>query len=198
MPDSDSPPDSQLERYREYLRLLARLRMSPLLKGKLDPSDVVQETLLRAYKHRDQLRGQPGPELAAWLRRILANVLIDEARKIARGKRDLALERSLEASLEQSSLRLEKWLVAEQSSPSERATRQELLLRLAAALAQLPEDERTVVELRYFQEPPWPLAEIASNLGRPSVKAARSLLFRGMQRLRALLHEPESGEGYGH
>jgi RNA polymerase sigma-70 factor (ECF subfamily) len=189
MPEGDSPPDVRLERYREFLHLLARLRLSSWLQSKLDPSDMVQDTLLRAHRHRDQQRGQTEAELAGWLRRILANVLADKARQFARGKRDLALERSLEAELEQSSLRLEKWLAAEQSSPSERAMRPELLLQMADALAELPEDERTALELRYLQVPPWPLADIARHLGRPTAKAVSGLLERGLDKLRKRLRD---------
>jgi RNA polymerase sigma-70 factor (ECF subfamily) len=188
MPPDDAPPDMQLERYRGYLRFLAWARLQAVLQGKLDPSDVVQETLLRAHKHRHQFRG-PEAELAAWLRGILANVLANEARKFARGKRDVALERSLGAALDQSSVRLEKWLADKESSPSERAVRHELLLQMADALEGLPADERTALELRYLQAPPWPLAEIARHLGRPSAKAVSGLLERGLAKLRKVLRE---------
>ena len=87
------------------------------------------------------------------------------------GKRDAALERSLEADLEQSSLRVEAWLAAEQSSPSAQAQKREMLVHLAEQLAKLPEDERTALELRYLSEPPAPLSEIAAQLGRPGAKA---------------------------
>jgi RNA polymerase sigma-70 factor (ECF subfamily) len=193
MPDGVFPPDRPLERYRDYLRLLARLRLGPWLRGKLDASDLVQETLLRAHQHRGQFVGQTEAEWVAYLRRILANVAADRAREFARGKRDAALERSLEAALEQSSLRLEQWLAAEQSSPSERAMRQEALCALAAALARLPEDERTAVELRYLQDPPRPLAEIARQLGRPGAKAVAGLLARGLARLRGLMRDANGG-----
>src|SRR6516165_10291152 len=131
------PPDRSLDRFREYLRLLARLQLNPRLQGRLDPSDVVQQTLVKAQQGLGQLRGQSEGELLAWLRRILANTLVDAARKHGG---EVVRQRSLEESLAASSARLEAWLAADQPSPSEEAQRQEQLLALAEALAGLPED----------------------------------------------------------
>jgi RNA polymerase sigma-70 factor (ECF subfamily) len=181
-------PGWQPERYGDYLRLLARLHLGARLRGKLDPSDVVQEALLKAHQHRDQLRGQSEAQRLAFLRRILANTVADAVRAFSRGKRDLALEQSLEAALEQSASRLEAWLAAEQSSPSGRALHQEQLLRLAEALARLPAAQRTALELRYLHEPPRALAAIARHLKRTD-KAVAGLLCRGLQQLRQILHE---------
>src|SRR5262245_11415311 len=153
-----------LDRYREYLRLLARLQLDPRLRGKVDPSDVAQQTLLRAYEGLAEFRWQGEAQLAGWLRKILANVLAGMARRFATAARDVALERSLESSLDSSSLKLEALLAADQSSPSENAVRQEDLLRLAEALARLPEEQRTAVELKHFHG--LPVAVISEEMGR--------------------------------
>jgi RNA polymerase sigma-70 factor (ECF subfamily) len=91
---------------------------------------------------------------AGWLRAILANTLQEEARRYRTGQRDLGREQSLEAAVEQSSARLERFLAADQSSREGRAHRSEDLLRLAAALAQLPEDARQAIDLHHLQGRP--------------------------------------------
>jgi len=133
-----------LQRYREYLCLLARLQIGPRLRSKLDPSDVVQQTLLEAFTKRGQFRGGEA-ERAAWLRQILAHNLADALRAFGQARRDVGRERPLGATLQESSDRLENWLAADQSSPSQQVMRQELHLRLAAALGQLPEDQRLAI-----------------------------------------------------
>jgi RNA polymerase sigma-70 factor (ECF subfamily) len=174
-----------LEHYREYLRLLARLQLDPRLRSKLDPSDVVQEALLQAHRGRDQFRGQTEAEQVAWLRTILARELVRAGRDLGRGKRDVDREQSLERALEASSQRLEQWLAAEDSTPGERAERNEDLARLADALAILPDDQREALELFYLQG--LPLAEIAARLGRNGTKAVSSLVSRGLRTLRQRL-----------
>jgi RNA polymerase sigma-70 factor (ECF subfamily) len=176
-----------LERFRAYLHLLARLQLDPRLQGKVDLSGVVQQTLLEAHQAWQQLRGMSDARRAAWLRQALAHNLADEARKLSTAARDISRERSLEAALEESSARLEAWLASEESSPSVRAERNEQLLRLAHALTQLPQDQRTAVELHHLKG--LALAEMAEQMGR-SKGAAAKLLYRGLDRLHALLAEP--------
>jgi RNA polymerase sigma-70 factor, ECF subfamily len=176
----------ELERFSAYLELLARLQIDPGLRAKLDASDIVQQTLLQAHEFRDQFRGQSEAELAGWLRTILANTLAAAVRRFASDARDLKRERSLEYGLADSAARLENWLAAEQSTPSESVMRVEELVRLAAALAQLPPDQRQVIELHHLKG--LQIAEVAAIMQRtkPSVMG---LLFRGQKKLRELLQE---------
>lgn len=175
-----------LGRFREYLLLLARLHLGDQLRGKLDASDVVQQTLLEAHRKRTQFRGQSEAEWAAWLRQILAGKLTDAIRALGRAKRDAARERSLEAAMEASSVRLAGWLAAEQSTPSQQAQRHEEVLRLAEALATLPEAQREALVLRHCQG--LSLAAISQHLGR-SPAAVAGLLKRGLRELRVRLGE---------
>jgi RNA polymerase sigma-70 factor (ECF subfamily) len=175
---------TKLDRFRAYLRLLAGLQLGPRLRGKVDPSDLVQQTLLEAYQKRGQFRGVSEGEWLAWLRRMLANNLADALRAFDRAKRDVDQERSLEAALAGSSLRLGQWLLAPEPSPGQEAERHERALQVAEALARLPEPQREALVLRYWEE--WPLAEIARHMGRTH-DAVASLLKRGLRQLRVLL-----------
>jgi RNA polymerase sigma-70 factor (ECF subfamily) len=175
-----------LERFREYLHLLARLQLDARLQSKLDSSDLVQQTLLQAHQNLGQFRGQSEAELAGWLRVILAHTVANEVCRFHQGKRDVALERSLEAAVEESSSRLEAWLAADQSSPSDQAIRHEQLLRLAQTLARLPDDQRSAIELHHLKG--CSVTDIAQQWGRTR-PAVAGLIRRGLQRLRELLQE---------
>jgi RNA polymerase sigma-70 factor (ECF subfamily) len=184
MADEARPQEHRLERFRDYLRLLARIQLTAGLQAKLDPSDVVQQTLLKAHQNWAQFRGRSEAELAAWLRAILAHHLADVCRKFGPGPG--GRERSLEAALEQSSARLESWLAADDTLPSQKFERQEQLLRMAEGLARLPEDQRTALELRHLRG--LAVAEAAREMGR-STAAVGSLLYRGLKTLREFLDD---------
>lgn len=176
--------DSALRAFRSYLLLLARLQIDPRMQSLLDPSDLVQQTLLRAHEKWDQCRAASDAERAAWLRAILASELREAVRKFDR--RGEGRRRSLEESLGESSARLEAWLAADSTTPSVRAERQERLLNLAEALARLPEDQRTALELRHLRE--LPVQEVASRMDRTPTAVA-GLLRRGMAAMRHTLDD---------
>jgi RNA polymerase sigma-70 factor (ECF subfamily) len=101
------------DRFRSYLRLLARLQLDQRLRSKMDPSDVVQQTLLHAHRALADFRGRTDAEMAAWLRQILARNLAHAHRDFGRHKRDVTRERSLQKAVDASSVRIEAWLAAE-------------------------------------------------------------------------------------
>ena len=179
--DSSVKLDENLEKYRSYLRVLARLQFPNRLRPKLDDSDVIQQTLLQAHQGLSDFRGKTDAEMAAWLRTILTRNLAHAVRDFSCGKRNVALERSLKADLDKSSARLESWLAAENSSPSQRVQRNERTLLLTAALETLPEMQRRAVEMHYLQGKP--LAEVSKELNR-STSAVGGLLHRGLKTLR--------------
>jgi len=189
MSESDAKrTSSDLERYRSYLRVMAEIELGRRWRTKVDPSDIVQQSLLEAHQDRAALKGRTDAELAAWLRTILARNLLNTARDLTAQKRDVRRERSLAQQMEHSSHRLEKFLAAEQTSPSQNAVKSEQIEKLASALGQLPEDQRTAVILKHFHD--WSLAEIAAHQER-STLAVAGLLKRGLKKLRLLMQEAE-------
>jgi RNA polymerase sigma-70 factor (ECF subfamily) len=171
-----------LGRYRELLQVMARrLLLDPSLERRFDSSDLVNETLLKAHHAQKQFRGQSEGERVKWLYQILANTARDKIREAYAEKRDLNLERSLDALVKDSSVRLEAWLAAEQSSPSEKVERQELLLQVGEALNRLPEDQRDAIIRHHLMGEP--VSEIARHMGCTN-KAVAGLLYRGLNTLR--------------
>lgn len=178
MSGADEGGPRPLEQYRDYLRLLARLQLDRRLRGAMDPSDIVQQALLKAHENLGGFRGKTDAELRAWLRAILAQELARIARK--QGRRPVRIH-SLEGSLERSSARLESLLASEESSPSRDAMHAERLLELATAMGSLPEDQRAAVELRYLHG--LSVSAVAEQMGRTTVSVT-GLLYRGTQALR--------------
>jgi RNA polymerase sigma-70 factor (ECF subfamily) len=176
-----------LEAYRGYLRLLARLQLGRRLRGKVDPSDLVQEAFLEAHRDFAAFHGSTPAELRAWLRRVLAHNLANQVRRYRRTRRrDLRLERELAAELEQSSQALERGLAAAGASPSQQAADREQAVRLADALERLPDDYREVLLLRHFEGLSFP--DVARRLGR-TVDGVKNVWARALARLRPLMEE---------
>lgn len=182
-----NPTDENLlESYRGYLWALAHAQLDRQLRGKLDAADIVQQTLLKAHAGLSELRDRNPNVLVAWLRQILTSVLTDEIRHLHRDKRDVAREQSLAADLNQSAIGMEQWLVADQTSPSMAAQRNEQLLHLANLLLALPVDQREVVILKHLRERT--LQQIAEETQR-TVPAVAGLLRRGLATLREVMEK---------
>jgi len=169
-----------LEQYRHYLRLLAQSQVGRNLRVRLDPSDLVQETLLEAQRDFQKFAGSGEAELTAWLRRILVRNLADQLKHHHSQKRDYQREQPLEVLVEQAHAAL----AAPLSTPSAHLARREQAVVLAQALTQLPPDYREVITLRHLEGKSFDA--IAGKMGRTS-GAVRMLWMRALERLGGLM-----------
>jgi RNA polymerase sigma-70 factor (ECF subfamily) len=184
-----------LQQYRNYLTVLAAAQIERRLQPRVSPSDVVQETMLRAHQNFTQFRGTTEPELLAWLRQILVNNLAKFVEQhVLAARRDVRREVSIERlgqRLEQSTLQLAALLPAESKSPSMAVQQREEAVLLADRLAELPPDYREVLVLRNLQG--LPFEDIAQQINR-SVGATRMLWLRAIDRLRTVYRREEPSE----
>jgi RNA polymerase sigma-70 factor, ECF subfamily len=175
-----------LELYRNYLRLIARSMMGQSLGLKLDASDLVQETFLKAHRQFADFAGADEYGFIAWLRRILVRTVADQAKYHRAAVRNRRREVSLDDLLDRAGA-AQQALADSLPSPSSMAIRRERSVLLADALEKLPPDYRTVFILRNIEHIPF--EEVAVRMDR-SPGAVRVLWTRAIRRLGALLEEP--------
>jgi RNA polymerase sigma-70 factor (ECF subfamily) len=174
---------SLLEFYQPYLRLVARSIVRKHVHFQIDLSDVVQETNLKACRALSQFQGSDEPELVAWLRQILTNLVLNQLKKQERpGRRP----ESLDALLERASQEAHWALAAPGSTPSAGASRREQAVLTANALESLPADYQQVLVMHYLEKVPH--KEIGQRMGR-SESASRMLLMRAARELEKQLRE---------
>lgn len=177
---------SLLELYRNYLRLVARSSIDATLRAKADPSDMVQETMLKAHAHFGQFTGSTETGLIAWLRQILARNIADLGRRYRAASRQVSREIALEDAMRTSSDAMNNFLAGEGSSPSHASQRRETAVAFADALAELSPDHREVILLRNIEELDWPA--IAQKMDR-TADAVRVLWARALKQLRPLIEK---------
>jgi RNA polymerase sigma-70 factor, ECF subfamily len=178
---------SLLELYRNYLRLLARVEIGRRLQGKVDASDLVQETFLEAHRNFGRFQGNAEPQFVQWLRQILAAKVANLVRHyFGTQGRDVRLEQDLAAEVDNSARMLGHELAASLTSPSQQAARREQAVLLADALQLLPDDYREVIVLRHLEELTFP--EVARRMER-SLDSVEKLWVRGLARLRQVFGE---------
>lgn len=175
-----------LDACRGYLLLIAGQELDPGLRAKGGASDLVQETLLDAFRDFSHFHGGTEQELLAWLRRLLLNNLSNFSRRYRdTAKRQTAAEVPLQGG--DSSSNWAETLVGGDSTPSAHAMADEQVQALQKALERLPDEYRQVILLRYREE--LPFEEIGRLMGRSS-NAAEKLWLRAIERLRQELETP--------
>lgn len=177
--------DELFTRCRQYLGLIARARVESWLRAKVDASDLVQQTMMEAYRGFERFHGRTEGEWLAWLKRILEHNAADFVRHYQGQKRHVGKEVALgppggDSAASRPGLDPQ----APVETPSQALAKIEGELQLAAALDQLAPDHREVIVLRNLQR--LPFDEVAQHMDR-SRPAAQMLWMRAMQKLQELM-----------
>jgi len=173
-------------RHRERLWQMARFRLNGCLAGRVDEEDVLQEAYLNAATRLKQIPDSDVSSVFLWLRRIVAQTLIDVHRRHDRAaKRSVRREVPMRAfSPQATSGSIARQLVGRLTSPSNAMMRVELADHLEKALAEMDPIDREVLALRHFEE--LTNSEVADVLGIQH-KAASIRYVRALDRLKKLL-----------
>jgi RNA polymerase sigma-70 factor (ECF subfamily) len=185
--------------YRNYMRMVVRTGLGPKLRERVELSDVVQETLVEVVRQFPQFTGQNEAALVGWLRRLVGQKLADLGRYHSRAKRaaggaalplDAPWDSGVAGAEGAPGAKLLDMLALSQTSPSEAASRRELTVLLADALADLPDAEAEVLWL--YENDGLSFEAIGERLGL-SRKSVRGLYARGLKGLSRRLDGPPGG-----
>lgn len=189
--------------YRNYLRMVVRSGLGPRLRERVELSDVVQEALVEVIRQFPQFTGQNEAALVGWLRRLVGQKLADLGRYHSRAKRagghsPLPLDAPYPVDAggggggdgNQAGGRLLDMLSLSQTSPSEAASRRELVVLLADALSDLEDPEAEVLWLYHADNLSFEAIGERLALSRKSV---RGIWARGLKSLKRTLEGPPGG-----
>jgi RNA polymerase sigma-70 factor (ECF subfamily) len=188
MPVHPDATNQALEEFRAYLETLTLLQIDPRLRSKFSMSDIVQNTLVEAWRDLGRIQALDAGDRKRWLRRMLLNNLLQEIDRWRAQRRDPRLEQPLEAAAADSSCRVRNWLAVEDTTPSERMMQQEEALRLLEALSKLDPRQREALILQKYHG--LKLEQIAEHLGC-TIGVVAGLHARGLKELRKLLPDME-------
>ena len=178
--------DQLFERHRRRLRGMVEVRMDPRLGRRVDPSDVVQETLVVAHKRLDDFLVNLPIPFYPWLRSLAWNHLVDLHRRHV-GSQKRSVDREVQIGInDNSALMLVGQLSGSSMSPSQKLMRKELKQRVMETLDAMPEDQREIIVMRHLEG--MSVDEIAAALDMPS-GTVMSRHFRGLQAMRRILDD---------
>jgi RNA polymerase sigma-70 factor (ECF subfamily) len=174
---------------RSYLGFVARAQIETWLRRKVDASDLVQETMLEAYRDFERFNGRTEQEWLAWLRKILDHNAADFVRRYGgAAKRAAGREVPFRDPADSHSPGVLE-PAADQPTPSQEFLQLDRELRVTAALSELPADYQEVIVLRNLQR--LPFNEVAERMDR-SRPAVQMLWMRAIQKLQETLGNEES------
>lgn len=183
MPPLDSV-DEALTRYRRYLETLAFIQLDPRLNARFGLSDVIQDTLLEAYRDRVRIEQFDEASRCRWLSRMFVNNLKERVAAERAQCRDVGREQALGGAFDASTCRLERYLADDRAEAPDQLLARERAARVLDGIARLPDREREALVLQQYHG--WKLKEIAERL-QCTTGAVAGLHARALARLRDLL-----------
>jgi RNA polymerase sigma-70 factor, ECF subfamily len=173
------------ELYRERILRIARIRIGPQLAIKLDPEDIVQETLCVAWDKLDSFEARDAPRLIDWFARIAQNCIHDHVKHWRSAKRANHKEISIRTQGMDGRPSTLLPISGGSGTPSQLVSAREMQDIYDASLAELPEHYREVILLKQYEDMSW--TEIAEEIGSPNAKAAIQLHIRAVAALDVIL-----------
>jgi RNA polymerase sigma-70 factor, ECF subfamily len=178
-----------LIQHRDRLRRMVALRLDRRLAARVDPSDIVQESLAEAHQHLSEyLRDRPLP-FYAWLRQFAWERVAKQYERHVRAQRRSVTREEAPALPDES---VAQRLIASATSPSRRMLREELRDRIRTALESLKPADREVLVLRYLEGLSNSEAAAVLGVGESTIGMRH---LRALERLRNLLGE-DAGEDF--
>ncbi|MEM7312568.1 MAG: sigma-70 family RNA polymerase sigma factor [Planctomycetota bacterium] len=177
-----------VQQLQSYYYLMADRHLDRKLRNKINPSDIVQESLAKAFDQLPTFRGTNENQLHAWVRTILMNEIQTVRRKFRQPKRNVELEEGLNKTSKAANLTEPP---SDSLTPSSRAVAQEELSRLRSRLHQLPADYEQVIKLRSLQR--LSFKETAEVMGR-TVDSTTKLWYRAIVKLKDMLGDSDESE----
>lgn len=173
------------ERMHGTVLALVRRRIGATIRARYDTEDLVQSVLAESIRGLERFEYQGDRALARWLTRRVENKIRQRARGLRYGDRDPNRAHPIGPMGAESGAAWSHEPAARDGTPSQIAGRDEERERLRAALEQLPERERRLVELRDLEELDWD--QVVERAGESTKKAAQGCHARAWARLAAIL-----------
>ena len=187
-PEQELCKSWSIGRLRPWLQMIADRELPAQLRGRVDPSDIVQQTLMKAWQGESDFAGSTHEQRLAWLRSIMKNAIRDQHRRLfgadkrGAGREQLATDVAMAGNNG-----LDFLAMARDPNASSEMAAAEDALALANAIEKLPLDQRRVIELRHFSNLSY--AMIAEQLNK-SEPAVRMLWVRALRNLQSVAASP--------
>ena len=183
----DSAVNQLMDRHRNSLRQLVRMRLDQKIQRRIDVSDVVQDILVEANRRLQRYMEDPIMPFHLWLRQIARDRIIDAHRRHrVSSRRSVDKEQAISApkGYDESSMQLAAILGDANLTPAAAALQKEIAGRIETAITKLDEKDSEIIIMRHYEMLSNQEIAVALELTEP---AASMRYLRAVRRLKAIL-----------